>query len=85
MKDKIKHIFWGAFFAFIIGVPVYVDCNNLFAGLWACLAGVIAGGVKEWCDNRLKFNEWNWKDLGFTAVGVGIVMLFVLCMHFGKG
>ncbi len=85
MKDKIKHIFWGAFFAFIIGVPVYVDSHDLFAGLWACLAGVIAGGVKEWCDLRTDGNKWDWADFGSTAVGVGIVMLFVLCMHFGKG
>lgn len=85
MRDKLKHVFWGAFFAFLIGVPVYADTYKLFAGLWGCLAGVIAGGVKEWCDNRFAFGKWDWKDLGFTCLGVGILMLFVLCMHFGKG
>ncbi len=92
MKDNFKHIFWGAFFAAVVGIPCYcgsyqeaTDAYSLFAGLWGCLAGVIAGGVKEWCDNRMQFNEWNWKDLGFTAVGVGIAMLFIVCMQFGKG
>ena len=85
MTDKFKHIIWGAAIAFIIGVPVYASSHDLFAGLWAALAGLVAGGVKEWCDNRTEFNKWNWVDLGFTAIGVGVTMLFILCLHVGKG
>lgn len=83
MKDRLKHILVGAVISFAVAVPVYASSCDLFAGLWACLAGLIAGGVKEWCDMRE--NKWSWTDFGFTAIGVGIVMLFVLCMHFGKG
>lgn len=84
MNDKVKHIFWGAFFAFIVGAPCYVSTHVLFAGLWGCLAGIIAGAVKEWCDNVYEW-EWDWKDLLATCVGVAIAVLIVLGLHFGKG
>ncbi len=85
MKDKFKHIFWGAVAAFVIAVPVYASSHDLFAGLWACLAGVIAGGVKEWCDMQNEWNGWSWQDFAFTCVGVVCLAIIVLGMHFGKG
>jgi len=71
MSDKFLHIFWGAFFAGMIAFPVYVDSHDLFAGLWACLAGVIAGGVKEFCDLRTEGNKWDWWDFAATCLGAG--------------
>ena len=46
MKDKIEHVFFGMLFALAVGIPCIVSSLDLFAGLWGCLAGVIAGGVK---------------------------------------
>lgn len=57
MNDKVKHILAGLLIAAFVGIPCYVNSYDLFAGLWGCLAGVIAGGVKEWCDNVY---EWEW-------------------------
>ena len=85
MRDKFYHVLAGAFFAFVIGCPVYASSHDLFAGLWSCLVGVIVGGVKEWCDMRTKGNEWDWADFGFTALGACILMLVVLGMHYGRG
>ena len=85
MTDKIYHIVFGALMAAAIGLPVYANSHDLFGGIWGCLAGVIAGGVKEWCDNKLKFNAWNWKDFGFTSIGVAAAMLFIILMHVAKG
>lgn len=85
MKDKFKHFFIGFLFAFLIAVPVHVACHNIFAGLWACLAGVVAGGVYEWCSMHTDGNKWCWKDFCVTAVGTGIVMLLILISHFGNG
>ena len=74
----------GALIAGAVGIPCYINSNDLFAGLWACLAGVIAGIVKEWCDNKYNW-EWDWKDLLATCIGVAIAALFILGLHFGKG
>ena len=90
-RDKLLHIFWGAFFAAVVGIGCYVgsyneatDTYSLFAGLWGCTAGIIAGGVKEWCDNVYEW-EWDWKDLIATCIGVLVAVLFILGLHFGKG
>lgn len=88
MKDKFKHIFWGAVAAFVIAVPVYASSCDLFAGLRACLAGVIAAGVKEWADSKY-VESWSVKesakDILFSCIGVLLIILIVLGMHFGKG
>ena len=84
MKDKIKHAFMGALIAAAIGVPCYISSLDLFAGLWGCLSGVIAGGIKEWCDNTYG-GKIDWKDFGTTCIGVVISMIFILCLAFGKG
>lgn len=84
MTDNIKHIMAGALIAGAVGLPCYVNSNDLFAGLWACLAGVIAGIVKEWCDNHYAW-ERDWKDLLATCAGVLIAVLLIVCLHFGKG
>ena len=84
-NDKIKHAVAGFLIAFAISVPCYCSSFNLFAGLWACLSGIVAGAVKEWCDMHTEGREWDWKDFGSTAVGAVIAMLFILCLHYGKG
>ena len=85
MKDKLLHIFWGAVAAFIVAIPVYTSSYDLFAGLWACLAGIIAAGVKEWCDMRTDGNKWDWLDFGCTCIGAVLVVLLIVGLHFGKG
>lgn len=85
MRDIRKHIFWGAVAAFVIAVPVYVNSHDLFAGLWACLAGAIAGGVKEWCDNNTEGNQWDWMDFLATCIGGVMVVLLIIGLHFGRG
>jgi len=84
-NDKIKHAVAGFLIAFAISVPCYCSSYDLFAGLWACLSGIVAGTVKEWCDMHTEGREWDWKDFGSTAVGTVIAMLFILCMHYGRG
>ena len=83
MYDKLKHCFWGLVFALAIGLPCCVSSQDLFAGLWGCLAGVIAGGVKEWCDMRT--HKWDWVDFAFTCVGAVLAMLIVSGILLGKG
>ena len=83
-RDKLLHIFWGWLFAFVVGAPIYASSHDLFAGLWGCLAGIIAGAVKEWCDNKYNW-EWDWKDLLATCIGVAVAMLVVIGLHFGRG
>ena len=85
MKEKFKHFFIGFLFAFLVAVPVHVISHSLFAGLWSSLAGLATGGMKEWCDMHTGGNKWDWKAFCFTAVGTGIVMLFILISHFGNG
>ena len=85
MKDRIKHIIAGALAALVVALPVWLSSNDFFAGLWACLAGVVAGGVKEWCDNNTEGNKWNWKDFGYTCIGVAVAMVVIIMMHFAKG
>lgn len=84
-NDKIKHAVAGFLIAFAISVPCYCSSYDLFAGLWACLSGIVAGAVKEWCDMHTEGREWDWKDFGSTAVGTVIAMLFVICLHYGRG
>lgn len=85
MNDKIKHIIAGVVIALVIGFPAYLESGNLFAGLWSAISGgLVAGCVKEYCDNTYEW-VWSWKDLGFTAIGVAIAAAFVLLLHFGKG
>ena len=84
MNDKVKHILAGLLIASVVGIPCYVNTYDLFAGLWGCTAGIIAGGVKEWCDNVYEW-EWDWKDFAATCIGVAIAVLFILGLHYGKG
>lgn len=84
MKDIRKHIFGGAAVAVAIGFVPYLATYNLFTGLWGCLAGVIAGLVKEWTDyqNDCKFD---WRDFAATCLGSVIVAVVIVLMHFAKG
>lgn len=84
MNDKKLHIIAGLAIALAVGIPCYVNSYDLFAGLWGCTAGIIAGGVKEWCDNKYNW-EWDWKDFAATCIGVLVAVLFILGLHFGKG
>ena len=85
-KDKINHIFAGAMVAAFIGLPAYLESGNLFAGLWTPLtSGIIAGGVKEFCDMRTEGNKWDWWDFACTIIGAVLVALLIIGLHFGKG
>ena len=66
-KDKKYHI------------PCVIE-GGLFSGLWGCLAGVIAGIVKEWCDH-IYTGSWDKRDFGFTCLGVAVAMAIVLITH----
>ena len=84
-KDKINHIFAGALIASAVGMPCYLNNVDLFAGLWGSIvSAIIAGSVKEWCDNQYG-NGMDWKDFLFTVIGSLVPVLFILGLHFGKG
>lgn len=85
MNDKIKHIIAGALVALAIGLPCYLESNVLFAGLWACLSGVVAGAVKEYTDMSHEGSVWSWKDFGATCLGVVIAEVLILMLHYGRG
>lgn len=85
MTDKKYHVLAGLLVAAFVGLPCYLESLNLFAGLWASLAGgIIAGGIKEWCDVS-RGNRWDWWDFGCTVIGAVLVALLILGMHYGKG
>jgi len=84
-NDKIKHIVAGLGIALVVALPCWLETQNLFAGLWACLAGAIAGGVKEFTDNKHDGGEWDWADFGCTAIGAVLAVVVILAMHFAKG
>jgi hypothetical protein len=86
MKDKKYHVLAGLLIAAAVGLPCYLESINLFAGLWSALtSGIIAGGVKEYCDMRTEGNKWDWLDFGCTCLGAVIVALFIILLHYGKG
>lgn len=85
MKQNRKHIIAGFAAAIIVALPVWLNTYDIFAGLWACVAGAIAGGVKEWCDNNTDGNRWDWKDFGFTCIGAAIAVVIILSFHYGRG
>lgn len=86
MKDKKYHVLAGLLVAALVGLPAYLESLNLFAGIWVCLwTGIIAGGIKEWCDMRTPGNKWDWLDFGCTCIGAVLVVLFIVGLHFGKG
>lgn len=85
MKDNIKHIICGIIISLIVGLPVYLETSNLFGGLWAAgTSGLIAGGIKEWCDN-LYDNEWSWSDFKYTSFGVIIAIIFIILLNISLG
>lgn len=85
MNDNIKHIGAGIIAAVIVALPAYLDSSSLFAGLWSAItAGIVAGGVKEFCDN-VYGGDFDWRDLGWTVLGAAIVAVFIVALHFGKG
>lgn len=91
-KDRVEHIIAGLL-TFLVGFPCYfgswndVTCTySLFSGLWATIgSGLMLAACKEWCDNEYSFNKWDWKDFGFTCIGVVLIALFLVGIHFGKG
>lgn len=85
MKDKINHIIAGVLVAAAVGLPCYLENVDLFAGIWGAVVSVlIAGGVKEWCDNQFGGGV-DWKDYAATVLGGIIVVLLILGFHFGRG
>jgi ABC-type transporter Mla maintaining outer membrane lipid asymmetry permease subunit MlaE len=86
MTDKKYHVLAGLLVAAFVGLPCYLESLNLFAGLWSALtSGIIAGGVKEWCDMRTEGNKWDWWDFAATCFGAVLVALFIILLHYGKG
>lgn len=86
MKDKKYHVLAGLLVAAFVGLPCYLESLNLFAGLCAAIvSGIIAGGVKEYCDLRTDGNKWDWLDFGCTVIGAVLVALFIVGLHYGKG
>ena len=85
MTDKLKHIAAGLGIALVIALPVWLETLNLFAGLWACIAGIIAGGVKEFTDNKHDGGRWDWWDFCFTAIGAAIGAVIIVLSNFAKG
>ena len=86
MKDKKYHVLAGLLIAVAVGLPAYLESLNLFAGLWSALtSGIIAGGVKEYCDLRTDGNKWDWLDFAATCLGAVIVAVFIILLHYGKG
>ena len=84
-KDKFFHALAGAGVAFFTGCIAYVDTHALFAGLWpAITAGIIVAATKEWCDYT-HVKKWDWRDFVATLIGVLLVVLIILGMHYGRG
>ena len=85
-KDKITHFCAGIMVAAIVGVPAYLESMNLFSGLWpAIVSGLLAAGIKEMCDDNTDGNNWDWHDFAATALGVLVVVVFIILLHIGKG
>lgn len=84
MNDKVKHNLGGSAHRIGGGHPLLCQHLRPLCGVVGCTAGIIAGGVKEWCDNKYNW-EWDWRDFAFTCIGVAIAVLIVLGLHFGKG
>lgn len=75
----------GGLVAIATGLIAYLESGNLFAGIWSALtSGIIAGGIKEWCDAQYGFGA-SAKDFGFTCIGIAIAAVFIILLHFGKG
>lgn len=85
-KDKITHFCAGVMVAALLGLPAYLESMNLFSGLWpAIVGGLLAAGIKEMCDYNTEGNNWDWRDFVATVLGVLAIVVFIICLHFGKG
>ena len=85
MKDKKYHVLAGLLVAAFVGLPCYLENVDLFAGIWgAVVSALIAGGVKEWCDNQFGGGV-DWKDCAATVLGGLVVVPLILGPHFGRG
>lgn len=84
-NDKKKHFVAGLLVAALVALPCYLESNNLFAGLWAALSGVVAGAVKEHTDMSHEGSVWSWRDFGATCLGVVIAEVLILMLHYGRG
>ena len=85
-KDKITHFCAGVIVAALVGLPAYLESMNLFSGLWSAITGgLLAAGIKEMCDDNTEGNNWDWHDFGATFLGVLVVVVFIILLHFGKG
>ena len=85
-KDKITHFCAGILVAVLVGLPAYLESMNLFSGLWpAIVGGLLAAGIKEMCDDNTEGNNWDWRDFGTSAIGVAVVALFIVLLHYGRG
>ena len=88
MKDKKYHVLAGLL-TFFVGMPVYqlaydaaTDTHHLAAAIWATIvSGILLAGCKEYCDMRTDGNKWDWRDFGFTCIGVGVAMVCIVVVH----
>lgn len=86
MKDKKYHVLAGLLIAAAVGLPAYLESLNLFAGLWSAVtSGIIAAGIKEFCDMRTDGNKFDLWDFLATCLGAVLVALFIVLLHYGKG
>lgn len=86
MKDKINHIFAGALIASAVGMPAYLENDDLFAGIWSALVAVIiVAATKEWCDGDYTFSKWSQADFLSTILGALLIVLIMLGFNYGKG
>ena len=91
-QDKKYHVLAGLL-TFFVGLPVYqftfdeaTNTYHLAAAIWATIvSGIIAGGVKEFCDMRADGNKFDLWDFLATCLGAVLVALFIVGLHFGKG
>ena len=79
MTPNKLHILAGLLTALAVGIPCVIE-GGLFSGLWGCLAGVVAGIVKEWCD-KVYTGSWDLKDLCYTCLGVAVAMVVIIVVH----
>lgn len=91
MNDKKKHFIAGLA-TFLVGLPVYqfaydaaTDTHYIAAAIWATIvSGIMLALCKEWCD-YVYTSKWDWRDFLATCIGVVVVAVFILLLHFGKG
>lgn len=83
--DKLLHFAVGIGIAAVVGLIPYLSNKVLFDGVWTALfSGFIAGAVKEYTDYT-HTKVFDGRDLVATVIGAVCVVVFIICLHIGKG